>query len=278
MKCIFCRQDSTNSKSVEHIVPNSFGNTTAILKKGIVCDKCNNYFARKVEQPFLEAKPVRILRQELEIENKRGKLITEYSYPRVGKEYVKQISYNKYLICVIDDNTQEELSKKVDEYQRYMLDNDKFFLEQNYDISRLLAKMAVEFFVYNSGSSEEVCEDISTDKAFQSIRHYARYGSQKIWKYNARRIYARNEVYQGKLFTSINWEADWLFLKTGEIYFVIAMFGIEYAICINSPTIDGYQNWLIENKGMSPLYAPKKVLDESYNAFCDTTFNKQRIM
>lgn len=26
MNCIFCKKDSTNSKSVEHIIPESFGN------------------------------------------------------------------------------------------------------------------------------------------------------------------------------------------------------------------------------------------------------------
>ena len=72
-RCIFCGNDSSNSKSVEHIVPESFGNKCIILKKGIVCDKCNNYFARKVEQPFLESEPIRILRQELQLENKRRK-------------------------------------------------------------------------------------------------------------------------------------------------------------------------------------------------------------
>ena len=67
MKCIFCGQESSYSKSIEHIVPESFGNKTAFLRKGIVCDKCNNYFARKVEQPFLESETVRVLRQELEL-------------------------------------------------------------------------------------------------------------------------------------------------------------------------------------------------------------------
>jgi hypothetical protein len=55
MRCIFCKNDSSNSKSVEHIIPESLGNTTRTLPKGVVCDTCNNYFARKVEKPFLEA-------------------------------------------------------------------------------------------------------------------------------------------------------------------------------------------------------------------------------
>ena len=49
MRCLFCKQDSSNTKSVEHIIPESLGNKTLILPRGYVCDKCNNYFAIKVE-------------------------------------------------------------------------------------------------------------------------------------------------------------------------------------------------------------------------------------
>ena len=73
------------------------GNKSTILHKGIVCDKCNNYFARKVEQPFLESEPIRKLRQELQLENKKGKTIAEYQYPKIGDNQVKQISDNSFL-------------------------------------------------------------------------------------------------------------------------------------------------------------------------------------
>lgn len=54
MRCIFCKVNSSNSKTVEHIIPESLGNTEHILRPGIVCDKCNNYFAREVEKPLLD--------------------------------------------------------------------------------------------------------------------------------------------------------------------------------------------------------------------------------
>ena len=44
MRCLFCKQDSSSTKSVEHIIPESIGNKTLILPLGYVCDKCNNYF------------------------------------------------------------------------------------------------------------------------------------------------------------------------------------------------------------------------------------------
>lgn len=232
MKCVFCGNDSSSSKSVEHIVPESFGNKTTFLPKGIVCDKCNNYFARKVEQPFLESETVRVLRQELELENKKGKLITDYPYPRVGREYVKQLSTDKYLIYTQNDKTEKELANDVAEYRRYMDSTDSVMLKKDLYVSRLLAKMAVEYFIYRCGNSQEVCEYVLVDEVFDALRNYARYGSQKIWDYNARRIYSRNEAYNGDPFSAISWEADFLFLGNGEVYFVIAMHGIEYVINI----------------------------------------------
>lgn len=44
MKCIFCENINT-AKSIEHIVPESFGNKNYTLEKGAVCDKCNNSFS-----------------------------------------------------------------------------------------------------------------------------------------------------------------------------------------------------------------------------------------
>lgn len=38
--CIFCNQDSTESKSIEHIIPESLGNDELILDKG---NKNNRY-------------------------------------------------------------------------------------------------------------------------------------------------------------------------------------------------------------------------------------------
>ena len=277
MKCIFFFYYSTNSVSVEHIVPNSFGNNIAILRKGIVCDKCNNYFARKVEQPFLESETLRVLRQELELENKRGKLIKDYTYPRVGKEYVKQISTDKFFVYTKEDLSEDEIAEKVAEYQKYTAETDKVLLEQNIHTSRLLAKMALEYFVYRCNSTDEVCEYVGADQVFEDIRNYARYGSRKIWTYSARRIYSRCEAYQGDPFSAVNWEADILFLGNGEVYFIIVMFGIEYAICINHPMVDGYKDWLEKNKGISPLYTSIERIKDSYNEYAKTMYSKAEL-
>jgi hypothetical protein len=73
MRCIFCTVPSGASISVEHIIPESLGNTRHVLPKGAVCDTCNNYFARKVEQPVLSHRSVRNLRAWNGLRSKGGK-------------------------------------------------------------------------------------------------------------------------------------------------------------------------------------------------------------
>src|ERR1700674_985039 len=73
-RCIFCKRDSSGSRSIEHILPESLGNEDHILPPGFVCDSCNNYFASSVEQHVLESERFRIGRLNALIPNKRKRL------------------------------------------------------------------------------------------------------------------------------------------------------------------------------------------------------------
>ena len=74
MRCIFCKNTSAESKSVEHIIPESLGNTAHTLSPGIVCDKCNQYFALKVEKPVLDSRVFRSLRSTMDVPNKKRRI------------------------------------------------------------------------------------------------------------------------------------------------------------------------------------------------------------
>src|SRR5271170_2839392 len=73
MRCLFCKSTSDSSRSVEHIIPESIGNTRRTLPRGAVCDQCNNYFSRKVEAPVLSHQLFRNLRAWHQVPNKRGR-------------------------------------------------------------------------------------------------------------------------------------------------------------------------------------------------------------
>jgi hypothetical protein len=74
VRCLFCKDPSDNSRSVEYILPESPGNTTAIPPPGIVCDTCNNYFSRKVEAPLLNSEEISAFRFHQAIPSKRGRI------------------------------------------------------------------------------------------------------------------------------------------------------------------------------------------------------------
>lgn len=90
-KCIFCRENSSSSISVEHIIPESLGNTELILKQGLVCDKCNNYFSLKVEAPFLNHQSIIRIRSKSLIPSKKGKIPLDYGVIKgIGAVEVKR--------------------------------------------------------------------------------------------------------------------------------------------------------------------------------------------
>ncbi len=54
-------------------MPESTGSKRRTLPPGLICDKCDNYFARKVEQPVLGHQSMRNIRAWYQVPNKRGK-------------------------------------------------------------------------------------------------------------------------------------------------------------------------------------------------------------
>jgi len=75
MNCIFCHEISDNSKGIEHIIPESLGNKEHTLWKGAVCDKCNNYFATKIEKELLDQPYFISMRYRNIIKTKKNHLV-----------------------------------------------------------------------------------------------------------------------------------------------------------------------------------------------------------
>ena len=70
MKCLFCNKLGPYS-TIEHIVPESLGNTTLLLS-GQVCDACQSYFGKEVEKYVLERSPIGAWRVFAGIKTKHG--------------------------------------------------------------------------------------------------------------------------------------------------------------------------------------------------------------
>lgn len=152
-----------------------------------MCDKCNNYFARKIESPFLNSEAVLQLRQELEIPNRDGKEVNRFA--NLPTKNIMQISQDIHLVMSQEDKTEEEVERAVFEYQKYLKRTDEILIKPDYNLSRLLAKMAIEAFAYKCLDDGDVLDYIIEEEALKKIRKYVRYGGSIIWEYHARRIY-----------------------------------------------------------------------------------------
>ena len=268
--CIFCHKGSSNSKSVEHIIPESLGNKHHYLPKGYVCDDCNHYFAIKIENELLSQPYFVSMRFRNEILTKKGKLVRQKMvFPGAMKctEVVMQKTENG-LIASFDD---EELFEAIKAGKTRMM-VEPYIPEPEYPnaiMSRFLAKCAYEYFLYNMGKEkydlcvqELLCKEADILKA---LREYARYGKGEYWQYNQRSIYSEGDVvfkqnedldyeilHEMKFFVREHKRFPNGYVEA-EIYFVMAIAGIEYAICISDSNILEYQKWLEEHNGLSPL-------------------------
>jgi hypothetical protein len=82
--CLFCNSYGPY-KTIEHIIPESLGNDDLILSDD-VCDSCQNYFGKEVENFVLSKTPFAFWRTYLGIRKKRGDLPSvDLSLPKKRK-------------------------------------------------------------------------------------------------------------------------------------------------------------------------------------------------
>ncbi|EPE2670365.1 HNH endonuclease [Vibrio parahaemolyticus] len=264
MKCIFCKQDSSDSRSVEHIIPESLGNKNSVLPRGAVCDSCNNYFASNVEKPVLDSSEFVQLRFNQLIKNKKGRVPKAkvlfgndvVTATRTGRQ---EFSFNSSDFSKIVEHL--NTTKRAE--MRIPVTGES---ASEHHISRFLAKMALEALAHRWLELDSWNEDIINHEQLDLIRKFARYPKRgEVWEYSKRRIYSENSYTQQEVedipYQIVN---EWDILVTGnidnsEFYFVVAIFGVEYAINLGGNSMDGYKAWLAEHDDVSPLYYGKNI-------------------
>lgn len=287
MQCIFCHKDSSTSKSVEHIIPESLGNKEHFLPRGYVCDACNNYFSVKIEKELLAQPYFVSMRRRNDIRTKHGRFVKEpFIFPSIMD--ISLVSYNseEKIVYIENDNVVNAIiSGKCNKAFSIFCDKPD---SPNTLMSRFLAKCAYEYFLYNMGKDNyDLCvqEYLGRGKdILKELREYARYGIGKYWQYSQRRIYSEGDCFynQNKNICYEILHEMKLFVKEhkhfqngnveAEIYFVMAIAGIEYAICLSDPDISEYQKWIEGHKGLSPLKEDAEKL-----LFCMSNINPMLI-
>lgn len=260
MRCIFCRRNSSQAKSVEHIVPESLGNKSNILPPGIVCDKCNQYFSIKIEKELLEQAFFKNLRHRNKIESKKGRI------PR-GKAIIPISNYEAEVILkkghpatiLLDTISFDAINNG--ETNQIIIPYIKEPEASNRVISRFLGKMAIEAFAQCLLNKEEALNWFIDDKQFDPLRQFVRYDQNISWNYHARKFYAEDAKFSYQQNTEIDmiYEYDFLITDKNEFYFIIILKGYEFTINIGGPSLDGYINWLQEHNQISPLYKNRNI-------------------
>ena len=155
MECIFCHKDSSTSKSIEHIIPESLGNKDYVLPTGYVCDECNHYFAIKVEKELLSQPYFVSMRSRNEILTKKGKLVREKMiFPGELKscEVEMKMTRNGLTVSLNDMELPELIEAgKIRTMIGLYIPKPEF---PNAIMSRFLAKCAYEYFLFIMGEEK----------------------------------------------------------------------------------------------------------------------------
>ena len=252
MRCIFCKQESSSSLSVEHIMPESIGSKKRVLAHGVVCDKCNNYFARKIEKPVLSHPSMRNLRAWHQVPSKRGNIPSLRGH--IGGTDVA-IGFR----LGIDGKLEIEPERLRDsehvtaEFKASLPNGFLFLIEMDppkREMSRFLCKMELETiaetFVQGEGGPEEVVDA----SFFDNIRTYARYGNNfSEWPYSQRRIYPETTLMRlpdTNEWVKVGFGCSFFMTKRQETLFVFCFYGIEFVINVEAhPFKDTRSGWRI---------------------------------
>jgi hypothetical protein len=131
------------------------------------------------------------------------------------------------------------------------------------DISRLLGKIAIEVLFQKFYPDQTWVEEITNKPELNDLKNYVRIGDKSdYWEYHQRRLYNEDDrFYNPKIKPEpyeVLHEFTLLYTEKEEMYLVIAIMGIEYAINFTNPKIEGYQEWLIKHQNASPLFDPNE--------------------
>jgi hypothetical protein len=252
MRCIYCKQPSDTSRSVEHVIPDSLGNEHIILPAGTVCDGCNNYFSRKVEAQFLNAPLVQLLRFNQVLPSKRGRVPPmAVLSPQLGRGEIRRDSEG--VPSTIGFETGPLLEESIRSCHQFVT-YTPMVPPANSITSRFLAKVAIGYIAHLLGCTGNRADIVVNDTGLDRVRSHARRGTDPDWQITVRAIYSPDRAWPDPAGRSqIVTEVD-LLERDDDMFLVCAVFGTELTISLIEPRIDGYERWLRLNDDASPLY------------------------
>lgn len=183
---------SVNTKSEEHVIPKSLGNDDLILPKGIICDKCNNYFSTNIEKQFLSLEPISLLRSYHLIPSRKKK-VPKQEILFCGD--IAEMNYDTHtnsLFIGVSPQTATKLYSGIKPTMFFSKGISIKDLMDNYFVSRMLVKIFTEMNIYyallsiqQQGNLTNETIDLAYDNTMKEFFDYTRYGKpNKIYRYD----------------------------------------------------------------------------------------------
>ncbi|UCD05596.1 MAG: HNH endonuclease, partial [candidate division WOR-3 bacterium] len=130
--------------------------------------------------------------------------------------------------------------------------------------ARLLGKIGLEALTFRTQSITGWEEEIIDKSELDPVRDFTRFDRGPDWPFVYRPIYLAESVFNdGEEYYQVLHEYDLLYTKGNELYIVVALFGVELALNLGGPEINGYNHWLASHNYASPLYVGKNVKQEN---------------
>ncbi len=264
MPCIFCSSDANSFSSIEHIIPESLGNTKNFLPKGVVCDVCNSYFSIKIENPVLSNPFFKELRARNEIPTKKGNFHTEpvwFHHKLIpGEEINAQLHRHKKSMPLISIPQPFASLIFTSRGEDFLITSRATDLPPGNDrlVSRFLGKIAIEALAQLLLQQGQDLVILIIDERLTPIKNFVRFDkSNDIWPYAVRKIYEEKEKFYYNTDTEtpvdVLYQYGHFFIEE-DMYIVVILKGYEFALNMGYPSVEKYQNWVMENKGRSLLY------------------------
>lgn len=260
MRCIFCKSQSDGSRSAEHIIPESLGNKEHVLPPGVVCDCCNNYFSRRIEGPLLEREFFVQARFRNWVENKRGRvpILNGITLPIPIHVGLRRERDRLTSIRPADKSDKIIWRSMLTRHRNFSVRFPIIDPPDDLLMARFLGKVGLEALAQRllqvHGGVEEITEKTELDE----LRRFVRCGDRpSAWPVKCRYLYNEEHLFphlEGDY--QVLHEYTFLYTPKAELYFILAVFGYEFALNMAGPEIDGYIRWLAENDYVSPLYLP----------------------
>ncbi len=223
--------ECVNSKSVEHIIPESLGNIKLIIPNGHICDKCNNYFATHIENEFLNLDAIKSLRTFHFVTSKKGK-IPDLSAFFAGEE--TKIDFDAKTgnaIIKLSPYTVYELM--ANEFPKAFITHgvDINELKNNYVISRFLIKIFSEINLYKALEYNHGDLFLFGDDKIKELFDYVRKGSRckKIYSYTVNQTKEIVPLDNDDFICSVEITHDKSYKLTGMVF---KLFELEFILNI----------------------------------------------